>query len=112
MTNATDNVFRTGDLSTAIYLNASKALKYLGCEVVSGNRVEFTFFDPESLGERHEIDFKSGAQVPAIAIFASQRYLRQQMSKAQQQPQLSSNKLATFHQGAISNVVVDHNFNR
>lgn len=82
--NENTNVFKTTRLQTAIYLSASGALRFIGCKRVSENKIEFWYHDPDSRGQQCELDFESGASVPAIAIFASQRHLRKLMTTTQQ----------------------------
>jgi hypothetical protein len=81
--------FRTTQLSLAIYLHASRALEFLKVERIGPNRFEFLFRDDDEQGPRHEMEMESGKPVSAAAIFASQKYLRQVLTKAQNTPNIT-----------------------
>ena len=49
---------------------------------IGQSRVQFLFDDPKHIGDGLELDFENGAKVPATSLFASQKYLRRQMSEA------------------------------
>jgi hypothetical protein len=73
--------FETERLSLAIYLHASDSLRFLHCTPATRAKVRFVFSDPDRLGNELELAFERGAQIPATAIFASQRFLRRKMSE-------------------------------
>jgi hypothetical protein len=74
--------FSTRILQLAVYIHASEALPYLRTEPdpESRGKVNFIFADPESRGPQLQLEYNRGAAVPARNLFASQTYLRQQMS--------------------------------
>jgi len=73
--------FRSERLPLAIAIHASERLPFLRCERAGPNRVEFVFLDAEGRGAELELLYDSGALVlPAVRIFASQKFLRRQMS--------------------------------
>ena len=74
--------FSTKILQVAIFLHASEALPYLRTEPDPAlhGKVNFTFSDPDSRGTQLQLEYNRGAAVPARNLFASQTYLRQQMS--------------------------------
>jgi len=75
--------FSTERLPLAISLHASGRLRFGRCERTSPDRVEFVFDDPEGKGSDVELEFDRGTlTVVASEIFASQKYLRRQMSAA------------------------------
>jgi len=43
--------------------------------------VRFVFDDPKLIGAQEELYFDRGALCPAIALFASQKFLRRKMSE-------------------------------
>ncbi len=77
-----ENTFQTERLPLAIYLHASGKLEFSHCESTSNSKVRFIFRDPQHIGCELELEFERGAQVPATAIFASQKFLRRKMSEA------------------------------
>src|SRR5579864_4892655 len=74
--------FSTERLQFAIFLHASQKLEFIGIEPSSFGRIRFLFADPEAQGAQYELEFDRGAAVPATAIFASQKFLRRQMSSS------------------------------
>ena len=75
--------FSTERLPLAIGIHASGRLRFLRCEPVGLSRVEFVFDDAGSHGNEVELDFDRGTlTVVAAQIFASQKFLRRQMSDA------------------------------
>ncbi len=77
-----ENTFLTERLPLAIYLHASGKLEFSHCQSTSNSKVRFVFRDPQHIGCELELEFERGAQVPATAIFASQKFLRRKMSEA------------------------------
>jgi hypothetical protein len=77
-----ENTFLTERLPLAIYLHASAKLEFSHCETTSNSKVRFVFRDLQHIGCELELEFERGAQVPATAIFASQKFLRRKMSEA------------------------------
>lgn len=77
---ANDNTFLTERLPLATFLHASGRLRFLGCEPSSTDRVGFLFDDPDSSGPEAELEYERGAPVAATALFASQKFLRRQMT--------------------------------
>ena len=75
-------VFFTERLPLAIYLHASQQLPFRGCEANETGKVRFLFEDSADNGSQAELEFDRGAEVPATALFASQKYLRRKMSGA------------------------------
>ena len=76
--------FSTRVLSLAIYLHASDSLPYLRTDpdpAIPG-KVNFIFADLDGRGPQLQLEYNRGAAVPARNLFASQTYLRQQMSTA------------------------------
>lgn len=77
------SMFSTERLPLAIAILASGRLPFRSCDRIGADKVEFLFDDPDSIGCQVELEFDSGAlTVPAIQIFASQKFLRRQMSVA------------------------------
>ena len=89
---ANSGKFATERLQLAIFLHATEALRFLGCESSGFGRIRFIFADPESGGAQHELEFDRGAAVPATAIFASQKFLRREMSKYLRNGQSKNNE--------------------
>jgi hypothetical protein len=75
--------FSTKSLQLAIFIHASQSLPYLRTEPDNRERTKmnFIFLDNESRGSQIQLDFQSGASVVARNLFASQTFLRQQMSE-------------------------------
>jgi hypothetical protein len=72
--------FKTEDLPFAAFLHAARKLRFLGCESLNGNgRIAFVFADPNSEGAKLQIEFESGAECPAVALYDSVRHLRRVM---------------------------------
>ena len=76
-----ENVFVTERLPLAIYLHASQRLRFSHCQLAGDGKVQFVFADPGNEGDHRELDFESGAVVPANSLFASQKYLRRKMTE-------------------------------
>ena len=74
--------FSTKSLQLAIFLHASEALPFLRTERDrdSTGKVNFIFRDDAGRGSQLQLEYNRGAAVPARNLFASQTYLRQQMS--------------------------------
>lgn len=75
-------IFTSKRLPLAIYLHACAKLHFLRCERSDDHRVSFVFNDSEHRGNELELAFDSGAELPATAVFASQKFLRRKMSEA------------------------------
>jgi hypothetical protein len=74
--------FKTERMQLAIYLNAAERLRLLECAQTRPGTIEFIFDDPDDRGSEYEFEFNKGIAVSALALFASQKYIRQMMSKA------------------------------
>lgn len=74
--------FTTERLQLAVYLHASGRLRFSGCIGTDAGRIKFVFDDPTSIAPLLEYDFDSGAPLPVTAVFASQKYLRREMDRA------------------------------
>jgi hypothetical protein len=74
--------FSTKSFQLAIFLHASDSLPYLRTEPDSDARgkVNFIFLDDDGRGPQLQLEYNRGAAVPARNIFASQTFLRQQMT--------------------------------
>jgi hypothetical protein len=74
--------FSTKSLQLAIFLHASEALPYLRTEPDRGasGKVNFIFRDDAGRGSQLQLEYNRGSAVPARNLFASQTFLRQQMS--------------------------------
>lgn len=72
--------YSTERLPLAIFLHATSRLRFTGCKRSQSGRVQFFFLDPSNDGPGIELEYERGASAPASAIFASQKFLRQQMS--------------------------------
>ncbi len=78
----TEHSFSTARLPLAISIHASGRLRFLRCDRVAPNRVEFVFEDAESKGSEIELEFDRGTlTLVASEVFASQKYLRRRMSE-------------------------------
>lgn len=75
-------IFTTERLQLAIYLHANDRLRLINCIQTRPGTIEFSFDDPEDKGSGYEFEFNKGATVSALALFASQKYLRQLMTRA------------------------------
>jgi hypothetical protein len=74
--------FSTKSLQLAIFLHASELLPFLRTERdrdLTG-KVNFIFRDEAGRGPQLQLEYNRGAVVPARNLFASQTFLRQQMS--------------------------------
>jgi hypothetical protein len=70
-------------MQLAIYLIAAEKLKLITCiQTNPSGSIEFIFDDPKRKGSFDEFDFNRGAQVSAMALFVSHKYVRQMMTKA------------------------------
>jgi len=76
------NEFSTKSLQLAIFLHASELLPYLRTEPNGGGKVNFVFLDANAQGQQFQLEYSRGAAVVARNLFASQTFLRQQMSAA------------------------------
>jgi hypothetical protein len=74
--------FSTKNLQLAVFIHASQLLPYLRTERAGAaqDKLRFVFSDPDVRGSQIQLDYNLGAQVAARSLFASQTYLRQQMS--------------------------------
>jgi hypothetical protein len=72
--------FSTKSLQLAIFLHASELLPYLRTEPNGDGKVNFVFQDDNGQGQQFQLEFSRGAVVAARNLFASQTFLRQQMS--------------------------------
>jgi hypothetical protein len=74
--------FTTERLPLAIFLHATERLPFLRCDLSArSGKIAFVFLDQDSQGPQAELEFDRGAQAPATAIFASQRFLRRTMTE-------------------------------
>jgi hypothetical protein len=76
------STFSTERLHLAIFLHASQRLPFLRCEAGESGKIRFVFEDSSDSGPQAELEFDRGEEVPATALFASQKYLRRAMSTA------------------------------
>jgi hypothetical protein len=74
--------FSTKSFQLAIFIHASESLPYLRTEPDRGasGKVNFIFRDDAGRGPQLQLEYSRGAAVPARNLFASQTFLRQQMS--------------------------------
>jgi hypothetical protein len=74
--------FSTKSLQLAIFLHASELLPYLRVEPDrdANGKVNFVFQDDAGQGHQLQLEYSRGAAVAARNLFASQTFLRQQMS--------------------------------
>lgn len=81
------SIFTTERMQLAIYLHAAERLRLIECVQTRPGTVEFVFDDPQQQGMEYEFEFNKGAAVSALALFASQKYIRQLMGKANDKKQ-------------------------
>jgi hypothetical protein len=74
--------FSTERLQLAIFIHASGKLPFVGCESVRPGALRFVFEDTDRAAKQIELEFDRGATIPAISLFASQKYLRRTMTEA------------------------------
>jgi hypothetical protein len=74
-------VFVTARLRLAVFLHADGRLPFRGCRTSAAGRIQFSFDDPDRIGDQLELEFDRGAETPASAIFASQKFLRRKMTE-------------------------------
>jgi hypothetical protein len=76
--------FSTKNLQVAIFIHASQLLPYLRAErdAAAADKLRFVFADPDRRSSQIQLDYNLGAPVAARNLFASQTFLRQQMSTA------------------------------
>jgi hypothetical protein len=74
--------FSTKSFQLAIFIHASESLPYLRTEPDRGGsgKVNFIFRDDAGRGPQLQLEYNRGAAVPARNLFASQTFLRQQMT--------------------------------
>jgi|HubBroStandDraft_6_1064221.scaffolds.fasta_scaffold702471_1 hypothetical protein len=74
--------FSTKSFQLAIFIHASESLPYLRTEPDRGSsgKVNFIFRDDDARGPQLQLEYNRGAAVPARNLFASQTFLRQQMT--------------------------------
>ena len=78
-----ERTFATKRLQVATFIHASRKLQFLGAERdPNGNDVVFVFSDPDGIGDELELDYESGQPISAVALFASQKFLRRKLSEA------------------------------
>lgn len=77
-----ERTFSTERFPFAIFIHATNALRFLGCETIGNGKAKFVFSDPDGRAEELELAFDSGAQVSAIAFVASQKLLRRKLGVA------------------------------
>lgn len=75
--------FSTKRLQLAIYLHASGKIQFLRTEPNGDGKLRFVFRDVDREGPQLELDFDRGATVSARDLFSSQKFLRRQMSDAE-----------------------------
>jgi hypothetical protein len=78
---ATERTFSTEDLPFAAYLHASRKLRFLTCQVSGSDRIAFVFADPDNEGDQLHLNYESGAECPAAALYDSIRHLRRVMDR-------------------------------
>jgi len=76
-----EETFLTEDLPFAAYLQASRKLRFLTCQVSGVDRVAFVYADPNNEGDQLHLNFESGAECPAAAFYDSIRHLRRVMDR-------------------------------
>jgi hypothetical protein len=76
--------FITKSLQLGIFIHASGQLRFLRAEAdaVDPRKVNFVFEDLEGRAAQIQLNFNRGAEVAARDLFASQTFLRKQMSDA------------------------------
>ena len=72
--------YLTERLPLAVFLHATDGLPFRGCENSGPGKLRFVFEDPDHAGDRLELEFDRGAVASATALFASQKFLRRQMT--------------------------------
>jgi hypothetical protein len=77
---STSNEFSTKSLQLAIFLHASELLPYLRAESNGDGKARFVFRDDKGQGQQFQLEYSRGAVVAARNLFASQTFIRQQMS--------------------------------
>jgi hypothetical protein len=80
-------IFTTERMQLAIYLHAAERLRLIECVQTRPGTIEFVFDDPQQRGMDYEFEFNKGAAISALALFASQKYLRQMMGRANEKKQ-------------------------
>ncbi len=77
-----ESEFSTKSFQLAIFIHASESLPYLRTEPDSDahGKVNFIFRDDTGRGSQLQLEYNRGAAVSARNLFASQTFLRQQMS--------------------------------
>ena len=78
MSNGTTE-FRTAHLPLAAFILTGQQLRFLRCQRMSADRVEFIFDDPHGCGEQLGLSFECGAECPATSFYDSIRRLRKIM---------------------------------
>lgn len=68
-----ENCFSTPHVDFAAFVAASRKLKYIDA-TTHGGRTFFTFDDPDHIGPQLEIEFHTGALVPAETYFTTLRH--------------------------------------
>ena len=85
LTTTAPEPFVTERLQLAVFLHATKLLTLQRCELSPSGKVRFVFVEPRSKGDESEVEFDTGASVPATALFASQKYLRRKINELMNQ---------------------------
>ncbi len=73
--------FITERLQLAVFLHAANRLTLSRLDISPSHKVRFVFGEPANVGEQAELDFDRGATVSAVALFASQKFLRRKMKE-------------------------------
>lgn len=96
--------FITARLQLAIYLHAAGRLRFLRCERVGNTEVRFVFEDAQGQGDQIEYEYDRGATISAVAIFASQKFMRRKMSAALSSTDNLTKREHTYHVGNQNHV--------
>lgn len=75
--------FSTERLPLACFLYADGRLNFVGCEPSANGKFRFVFSDSEGIGDKLEFEYERGALIPATTLFASQKFLRREISNEQ-----------------------------
>jgi hypothetical protein len=75
-------LFVTTRLNTAIALHASGEFPFVACRLRADTEgtIEFVFRDDAGIGAQREAEYEASRALPVHAVFASQRWLRKQMT--------------------------------
>jgi hypothetical protein len=75
-------LFRTQNLGYAAFLQASRKLSFVRCELSVSERVAFVFRDPQHEGEHLRMAYETGAECSATGFYASLKGFRRVMTEA------------------------------